>query len=194
MTPVIEHTSGSALLKKGVSERDQGYIESEERTWYALYVKAKHEFVVREGLNENGLEAYVPVAILTRRWKDRTKKVHFPLFPGYVFVCVKPCREEHYRALKTRGVVAFVSLEPGRPARVADEEIFALKAIAAGGMEYDVHPGLQKGSRIRIVHGPLRGATGILLKKNNHHLFVVNIELFGRSISVKVDAFDIESE
>jgi len=194
MTPVIEHTCGSALLKKGVSERDQGYIESEDRTWYALYVKGKHEFVVRDGLVENGLEAYVPVITLTRRWKDRTKKVQFPMFPGYVFVCVKPCHEEQYRALKTRGVVAFVSLEPGRPAPVADEEIFALKAIVGGGMEYDVHPGLRKGSSIRIAQGPLKGATGILLKKNNDHLFVVNIELFGRSISVKVDAFDIESE
>ena len=41
--------------------------------------------------------------------------------------------------------------------------------------------------------GLLIGAEGILKKKENQHLFLVNIDILGRSVGVKVYASEIEA-
>jgi transcriptional antiterminator NusG len=46
------------------------------------------------------------------QWKDRRKLIEYPLFPGYVFVKVPSYPGAFLEVLKTRGVVAFIALQP----------------------------------------------------------------------------------
>ncbi len=161
--------------------------------WYAVHVKSRHEFVVLDELTEKNLEAFLPAAKRVSQWKDRKKIVKYPLFPGYLFVKISPGPEAFLDVLRTRGVVTFISLEPGKPTPVAPEEIDSLRLLVESGKELDVYPHLKQGTRIRIKNGPLKNAEGILIRKENEYLFQVTVELLGRSVSIRVAAQEVES-
>jgi transcription antitermination factor NusG len=165
---------------------------SDVRNWYAVYVKSRHEFVSRDELRDKGIETFLPTVRRVSQWKDRKKLIEFPVFPGYVFVRVASYPSEFFKVIKTRGVVTFISLEPGNPTPVSPDEINALRLIIESGRDLDVYPHLREGTRVRLKRGPLKSAEGMLSKKENQFLFLVNIELLGRSIAVKVGADDIE--
>lgn len=160
--------------------------------WYALYVKSRHEFVAQQECERKGLQTFLPSVKRLRRWKDRKKFIDFPLFPGYLFVHVRQNPEEFLEVLKTRGVVTFISLEPGAPTPVSPEEIRSLRTLIESGEEFDTYPHLSEGSRVRVRYGPLKGAEGVLRKKEGQHMFLVNVELLGRSLGVKIYADDVE--
>jgi len=160
--------------------------------WYALRVRSRHEFVTRDELAKKGVDTFLPAATKLRRWKDRKKNVDFPLFPGYLFVSVAPRPEEFLKALKTRGAVNFVALEAGQPAPVAEEEIQSLRIILQCKGEFDIYPELKQGTRVSVMSGPLKGAEGVIIGKEERFVFVVNIEILGRSIGTRISAEDIE--
>jgi transcription antitermination factor NusG len=160
--------------------------------WYALFVRSRHEFATSEQLTKKGVEVLLPTVTRMQRWSDRGKAVTFPLFPGYLFVHFRPSAETFLNVVKTHGTVSFVSHEPGRPTPVDTQEIQALKLILAHGEEIDVYPHLWEGARVAIKHGPLKGAIGILARKHDKHVFVINVEILGRSIGMKIDADELE--
>ena len=88
-------------------------LHADPARWFAVWTRSRHEQVVRTQLDEKGITAFLPTVARWSRWKDRKKKVDFPLFPGYVFVRVDPA--ERLAVLKCTGVVSIVSFN-GEPA------------------------------------------------------------------------------
>jgi len=160
--------------------------------WFAVYVKSRHEFTAANDLSNKGTEVFLPAITKQRQWKDRKKLVEFPLFPGYLFVHIRPGPEELTTVLRARGAVSVLSLEPGRPASIPEEEIHSLKLMLSGGADLDIYPHLKEGTGVRVRRGPLKGATGILKSKKDQHMFLVNIELLGRSVGMRINADDVE--
>jgi transcription antitermination factor NusG len=166
---------------------------SRQPNWYALYVRSRHEFVAYDELLRKGIPAFLPSCKRTSQWKDRKKQIESPLFPGYVFFQTAPSAEVFLSVLQTRGVVAIISQEPGRPTPVASEELHALRLLVESGRELDLYPGLQEGMKVRLKSGPLKDAEGILDKKADACLFLVNVSLLGRCVSIRLSARDIEA-
>lgn len=167
-------------------------MQTASSNWYALFVRSRHEFVTFDELQKKGVEAFLPSTTKLRRWKDRNKMVVFPLFPGYLFVHIVPDAESFMKVIKTRGTVSFVSQEPGNPASIDPEEIKTLKMMIESGERIEIYPDLKEGTRVRVKRGPLAGAEGILVQKSDLHLFMVNIEILGRSIGVKIHGDELE--
>jgi len=166
---------------------------TEKQNWFALSVRSRHEFVVYDALRQKGIETFFPFVKRVRQWKDRKTSVAFPLFPGYLFVSLCPLPEEFMKVIKVRGSVTFVSLQPGYPTPVPAEEIDSLKIVLDSGSVFDIYPQFKEGVRVRIKKGPLSGAEGILANKEDQQVFMVNVELLGRSVGVKIQAADIET-
>ncbi len=160
--------------------------------WYALRVRSRHEFVTSEELTRKDIENFLPSVSRERQWKDRKKTVDFPLFPGYVFVHLDPRPGAFLNVLKTRGSVCFVSLEPGHPTSVPPEEIASLRAMLMSGEQLDVFPAFKEGTAVRVKHGPLTGTVGILTKREGRQIFLINIDILGRSVGLKICAEDVE--
>ena len=57
--------------------------------WYAIWTRSRHEQVVREQLEKKGFEAFLPTIARWSRWKDRKKKIDWPLFPGLLLRAVR---------------------------------------------------------------------------------------------------------
>ncbi len=163
------------------------------QNWYALWVKSHQEFVTARELNEKGIENFLPAVTRVRQWKDRKKSVDFPLFPGYLFVHVPPRADAFLNVVKTRGSVALVALEPGRPTPVSPEEIESLKIVLRSGAKLELYPALQEGTPVRITRGPLSGAVGVLTTRPDEHRFAVNVDILGRSLGVNIYAEDLET-
>jgi len=62
----------------------------------------------------------------------------------------------------------------------------------ASGQDIDIYPHLREGTAVRVRRGPLQGAEGTITKRQEQFVFLVAIELLGRSIGVKIAADDIE--
>src|ERR1700730_122348 len=58
--------------------------------WFAVWTRARHEGRVLDQLQRQDLEAFLPRVARWSRWKDRKKRVEWPLFPGYCFVRIDP--------------------------------------------------------------------------------------------------------
>jgi transcription antitermination factor NusG len=167
-------------------------ILSSELSWFALAVRSRHEFVARDELAGKGVETFLPTVMKLQQWRDRRKQVEFAVFPGYCFVHIRPRADEFLHVLKTRGTVTLVSLVPGHPTPVPQDEIDALRTVTVSGEPFDVYPGYKLGRRVRIRRGPLRGAEGVLGTRDSHQMFFVNIEILGRSVGLRMAADDME--
>ena len=80
---------------------------------------------MREQLERKQIEAFLPTVTRWSRWKDRKKKIDWPLFPGYCFARFNP--RERLPILKCTGVVNIVSFE-GEPAPIPEHEIDGIRS------------------------------------------------------------------
>jgi hypothetical protein len=55
-----------------------------------------------------------------------------------------------------------------------------------------VHPFVSAGKRVRIRGGSLDGVEGILMRQGGEQSVVVSVELLRRSVSIRVEGYDIE--
>ncbi len=77
------------------------------RNWYAVYTCPNHEKRVEKHFRIEGLESYLPLYRVKRRWKNRTTVVlEIPLFPGYLFVRI--AQAEQGRVLEFPSVLSLV--------------------------------------------------------------------------------------
>jgi transcription antitermination factor NusG len=157
--------------------------------WYVAYTSANHEKRVSEQLQRRSVEHFLPVYESMRKWKDRRVKLQMPLFPGYVFVRFAWC--DRLTALQVPGVARLVGFN-GQPAILADAEIEGLRTTIAAELRIEPHPYLRVGRRVRIQRGALQGTEGILIRKKNSVRVVLSIDAIMRSVSVEVDADDLE--
>jgi transcription termination/antitermination protein NusG len=156
--------------------------------WYALRTKSRHEKLVRDQLDKQGIEPLLPTVKRLSQWKDRKKEVEVPLFSGYCFVRFTP--ETRLPVQKVSGVVEIVG-SGRRPEPIADAEIEALKTLMASVLPYDPHPYLHEGMQVEVVRGPLQGIQGILLRKEKRHRLVIGVRLIQQAAAVEIDTRDI---
>jgi transcription termination/antitermination protein NusG len=168
-------------------------VEDYVKNWYVLYVKSRHEFVAHSELMKKDVESFLPSVRKLRQWKDRKKWIDFPLFPGYLFIHIPPRPESIVNVLKTRGAINLLSAAPGHPTPVTPEEISSLQLMVDSGREIDIYPQMKEGVKVRVKRGPLRGAEGTLERREDQFVFVVNVEMLGRSVGIRMYADDIEA-
>ena len=158
--------------------------------WFAVWTRSRHEQVVRQQLESHGVEAFLPTIARWSRWKDRRKKIDWPLFPGYCFARFD--RAERLSVLKCTGVVNIVSVN-GDIAAIPDVEIDGIRRLVTSELQYDPCPLIHEGSMVEVVHGPLKGVVGRLVRKGAHARLMLAVDLIGQAVSVEVDAADVKA-
>lgn len=162
--------------------------ESYPAQWYALRTRSRHEKVVRDQLVQRSVEAFLPLHERWSRWRDRRKRIAFPLFPGYCFAHFP--LTERLRVLNLVGVVEIVGVA-GRPEPVPDVEIESLQRLVATTLQYDPHPFLAEGMDVEVVRGPLAGVRGKLLRKDRTTRLVLQVTLIRQAAVVEIHPADV---
>ena len=146
---------------------------------------------MREQLEQKRIDAFLPTITKWSRWKDRKKKIDWPLFPGYCFARFEPT--DALAVLKCSGVVNIVSFE-GRPAPIPDYEVDSIRVLIGSDLQFDPCPLITEGMRVEVMHGPLRGVVGRLVRKDTERArLVLSVDLIGQAVSVEVDAADVRA-
>jgi transcription termination/antitermination protein NusG len=158
--------------------------------WYAIWTRSRHEQMVREQIERKGYEAFLPTVARWSRWKDRKKRVEWPLFPGYCFARFNS--RDSLPILKCSGVVNIVAFD-GTIAPVPDQEIDAIRRLLASDLQYDPCHLIREGMTVEVVHGPLKGVRGRLVRKGAQARLILSVDLIGQAVSVEVDAADVKA-
>lgn len=152
--------------------------------WYVVYTSPHHEKKVYKLLQENNIEAFLPLQLTLRQWSDRKKKVLIPLFSCYLFVFITI--KDYYRVLNLPGVIRYVSFR-GKAAIVPEKQIKTIKDLLCNNIELEEAPiYFQRGSKVTIVYGSLTGLKGELIMYNNCKRVIINIEEISKALLVNI--------
>ena len=135
-------------------------------------------------INGRGFEEFLPAYQTRRRWSDRVREVHAPLFPGYVFARLDP--SNRFPILTIPSVVEIVSVAK-TPIPIPEAEIDAVRLVLQTGAHCGPWPLLKAGQMVRIERGPLAGLEGVLLQLKNRYRLVISVSILQRGVAVEVD-------
>jgi transcription antitermination factor NusG len=173
---------GNRAPTRDVAARNEG---PERQAWFAIQVKSRCETAAYQELSGRGLEAFLPLQYVRRRWSDRTKILNLPAFPGYLF-----CRfdlSNRFRVLSTPGVAHIVGAG-STPIPISEAEIRAVRTMVGGELPVVPWPYLRLGQRVRLDRGPLAGLVGIITKAaDGGDRVVVSVDLLQRSVAAEID-------
>lgn len=155
------------------------------KSWYAIYVRSRHEKCVYDELKQRGIESSLPLMKITRQWSDRKKKVDVPLFRGYLFVNID-IRKEKLPVLQTDGVVKFVTFCK-KTVSIPEEQMFWLDQLLLSEFNLTSETDFPTGAEVDVMFGPLKGLRGKVKQKNSESRLVVWFDSIMQGVSVEID-------
>jgi len=164
-------------------------VPEQSASWFAVYTTPRHEKSVARHFEVRQIESFLPLYRSVHRWKNGCRvNVEQPLFPNYVFVSLG--RRDYIRVLQVPGVLSLVG--SGRePSALPTSEIEALRS-GLPQVEYEPHPYLVAGDKVRIRSGSLTGMIGVLVRKKNNFRVVLTLDLIMQSVAVEIGIDEIE--
>ena len=172
-------------IKKKNKQDYENHLNEATPLWFAVYTKYKREKIVDALLKEKGIQVYLPLQKLTRRWERKIKKVELPLFSCYIFV--KITKQEYVKVLETANVVEFVHFSRNLVS-IPEEEIDMVKRILGEGIEITAEPATwRKGDEVEIISGNLVGLKGKLIAQQGKQIFLVELEKLGYTLRLAID-------
>jgi transcription antitermination factor NusG len=156
--------------------------------WFALQTLSRHEKLVRDQLARRNIEHFLPTTKRRSQWTDRKKEVEVPLFPGYCFARLR--WENRLPVLQSQGVVSFVGTA-AQAEPIPDDEIESIRKVAIHSSDFAYHPYLKEGMLVEVVHGPLRGVKGRLVREARYARLVISVTLIQRAVAIEIDASSV---
>ena len=156
--------------------------QDNQTRWYAVYTAPRAEKKVSERFIQAGIEHYLPLQKVKRRWSDRIKEVEVPIVNGYIFVHIP--QSDFLKVTKVYGALAFIR-EGGNPVPIPDVQMKNLQLMveqADEPVEFSVE-NFDRGETIIITKGPLQGLMGELKELKGHFKVVVRLERFGCALT-----------
>jgi len=151
-------------------------------SWYAVYTTPRAEKKVSERFKLEGIDHYLPLQIVKRRWSDRIKEVEVPVVNGYIFVHIP--FTDYIKVTNVYGALSFVR-EGGKPVAIPDNQLTRLRFMVEHSeepVEY-TQESYEHGEKITIIKGPLAGMTGELVEMKGKHKVLIRLEKFGCAIT-----------
>ncbi|MCM1043780.1 MAG: transcription termination/antitermination protein NusG [Corallococcus sp.] len=172
-------------------------INSEtEYRWYILHTYSGYENMVKTSLeqlieNNNLQDVIVDIKIPTETViEDRNgkkKAYEAKVMPCYVFVKLIYSSQIWFMLTNTRGVTGFVGPN-GKACCLSDDEVKRLRLE-----EYVVDFDMSVGDSVTAISGPFEGLIGVIKSIDKpHQKAQVNLNMFGRELSVDMDFIQIE--
>jgi transcription antitermination factor NusG len=166
---------------------DSSLSDHPERSWYALYTKARQEKSLARELLKLCIPFYLPLVkkISVSRGRRRTSLV--PLFGGYLFLCGGD--EERVRSLTTNRVSRVLQVED------PEQLIFdlrQLRQLIATNAPLTIESRLAPGERVRVRNGAFAGLEGMVLKRRGQTRLLVSVNFLQQGASVEIDDFSLE--
>lgn len=157
-----------------------------ERKWLVFYTKSRAEKKTLEYLQKFGFEAWLPMHKVVRQWSDRKKKLEVPLFNSYIFV--KDIEANIQEIVKVPGI-SWNIRHNGKPAILRESERLTIQRFMESGLTIEIGSAedLEKGDKVEVMDGPLKGAVGFMSGNYNDQKFTIEVETIDQVMKVNVD-------
>ena len=161
--------------------------------WTPVRCKPRQEKKLLQYCHGKGIAAYLPVRKKVRFYGKRKREFELPMLPGYVF-----CRISAGEVVLLRQSDAMIYVIPvdGFSEVQLRRELRDLHAFErlSWSCRVDVRPELASGTPVEVTAGALRGCRGVVVKRKNRSVLVINIELLGQSVEAEIEAEKLSIE
>ena len=152
-----------------------------EPYWTVAVAMSQREDLVRQHLERDGFEVYVP--------KIKVAKRPAPLFPGYLMVRVYV---RWYPIRWCPGVLRLL-MDGERPARLRDHVVNEIRGREVRGfVKLPKVPTLEKGTKVRVLTGTFAGHVAIYDGMSGTQRERVLLDLLGQSVPVNMPVGSVE--
>lgn len=161
------------------------HLDGEKPRWFAIYSAFKKEKIAKKLLDKKGIETYLPIQKVIRKYERKVKKLEIPLINCYLFVRIT--KSEYVRVLETEYVSRFIKIGKDLIA-IPDAEIEIMQRILGENLELDVEQNVfYEGDKIIISQGNLMGLTGKLVSFQGKEKVMVELNTIGYSMMIEMD-------
>lgn len=146
-----------------------------------------------ENCLREGFSFYLPEITETKRFERRGKRfrdfVNKPLFPGYLFIGIKPIWQPILRVL---GVSGIIQGSGEFPAIIRSADLLRIKAFEVDGVIRLPKKGFGHGDAVRIVSGAYAGYTGLVQGMSPNDRIQCLVSYMGREVPFLVNEKSLE--
>ena len=157
--------------------------------WFLIQSKPRQGTRAEQNLINQGYHCYFPRILVDRLRNGRREAVSEALFPGYLFVHLRPGADSWQPIRSTRGVQRLVAFD-NKPTPVADEIIDSIRQ-QVDQREQGPDTLFKAGEVVRITRGPFADVQAIFESFDGQERVVVLLELMHRSQRLVVQMADV---
>lgn len=152
--------------------------------WFLIQSKPRQGARAQQHLNHQGYQTYLPQITQQVLHKGRLETVTEPLFPGYLFIRLRPGTDNWQPIRSTRGVLRLVSFSTS-PTPVADSIIDSIRQRLAEQPDTDLHL-FRPGQTLRLQGGGFDDVEAIFERFDGEQRVMVLMNLMNRRQRVRV--------
>lgn len=157
--------------------------------WFVAYVKTNREKKVAEQLQALGVEHFLPVQRVKRKWSDRIKVMDVLVLHGHIFLHITDKRRrELFNEID--GIHRYMTDGNSHAITIPDQQMAAFIMMvqrSTDNVTFETIP-LAPGDHVRIIDGPLEGWEGELVTVQGKTRLAVRLEMLGAAtVEVSLD-------
>ncbi len=153
-----------------------------EFPWWVAHVRSRQEKGLARHLLSLKIPFYLPHRQHATERAGRRFVSHLPLFPGYVFF--RGSGGERYAALRSNLIARVLEVSDQA---LLSQELGQLRALQQSGASLVPCPSIAPGDAVRIVEGPFKGYTGLVVRGAARPRLVVSVSMLRRAVAVEFE-------
>jgi transcriptional antiterminator RfaH len=158
-----------------------------ELCWFVAHTKPRREKKLVEHCQRQIIAATLPCYSSAHKYRGKTVVFQKPLFPGYVFLQLRPGQQAIVR--QNDHVANLLD--------VFDQDTFQqqlhdIQAALEAKVGVRLAPAIGEGMRVRIRNGPLQGIEGWVEQRYGMTTVLLRLDFINQAAAVKVDADSLE--
>lgn len=173
-----------------IEDEDFAITAEHDRRWYPVYCHSNREKKLVEYAVNYKITCYLPTIDRHRITRGKRIVTPVPMFTGYVFLCL--ARQQNWQ-VKTSGLVAGILnvTEETEHLLINDLNKVRIFEKLSRSQEVEVRKDICAGKKVRITQGKLKGLEGVVLKRKDRTMVIVELEFLGCCLST-VEVHDLE--
>jgi hypothetical protein len=156
-------------------------------TWWIAHTKSRFEKAFAADLLRQNVTYFLPMARKVALHGGRRREVAAPLFPSYVFFAGDA--EARYVALATGRLCQVIEARDQAKFR---RQLLPIELCMRSRLHLEAYPFAVVGTRCRVTAGVLRGAEGIIVRRDKHAHVVLQVSVVGGGGLLKIPVEQVE--
>ena len=153
--------------------------------WYLIQLKRNSHRLAERNLKQQGFKTFLPLQNFTVKRGSKFQTNIKPLFPGYMFVCIKSDGARLHKVKSTLGVARLIC-QDGVPKSVPTEVVSGLLSRCDNFGRLLPPTALQRGDTVEVQSGALANFIATVENIDSHRRVWVLIDMLGQIARVQV--------